>query len=96
MVFRGGGGGDGGLDDENRNVTGGICLCLCSPLIESRLFAAFGEAFITTFRTFITPFELLKKLTYRYEVFHCQVNDQKQRAAKEVFSLLVRVVNDLT
>lgn len=70
--------------------------CLPSPLIVSRFFSAFGEAFITTFRTFITPFELLKKLTYRYEIFHCQVNDQKQRAAKEVFSLLVRVVNDLT
>lgn len=58
---------------------------------------AFCEAFITTFRTFIQPLELIEKLTHRYSVLFCQMNnDQKQRAAKETFSLLVRVVNDLT
>ena len=57
---------------------------------------AFGEAFITTFRTFITPLDLIEKLTHRYTIFCCQVNDQKQKSAKESFSLLVRVVNDLT
>lgn len=59
-------------------------------------FTAFGEAFITTFRTFISPLDLIEKLVHRYTVFCCQVNDQKQKAAKESFSLLVRVVNDLT
>lgn len=59
-------------------------------------FIAFGEAFITTFRTFITPFALIEKLTQRYSFFKCQIIDQKQRAARESFSLLVRVVNDLT
>ncbi|XP_065076424.1 guanine nucleotide-releasing factor 2 isoform X4 [Ochlerotatus camptorhynchus] len=57
---------------------------------------AYGEAFITTFRTFISPLELIQKLTYRYSLFHCQMVDGKQKAAKESFSLLVRVVNDLT
>ncbi|XP_035892827.1 guanine nucleotide-releasing factor 2 isoform X3 [Anopheles stephensi] len=57
---------------------------------------AYGEAFITTFRTFITPLELIQKLSHRYTVYHCQMNDAKQKAAKESFSLLVRVVNDLT
>ncbi|EAT33919.1 AAEL013817-PA, partial [Aedes aegypti] len=57
---------------------------------------AYGEAFITTFRTFISPLELIQKLTYRYSLFHCQITDGKQKAAKESFSLLVRVVNDLT
>ncbi|XP_049538800.1 guanine nucleotide-releasing factor 2 isoform X2 [Anopheles darlingi] len=57
---------------------------------------AYGEAFITTFRTFITPLELIQKLSHRYTVYHCQLNDAKQKAAKESFSLLVRVVNDLT
>lgn len=56
----------------------------------------FGEAFITTFRTFITPLELIEKLTHRYTLFCCHNNDQKKKAAKESFSLLVRVVNDLT
>ncbi|KAJ6637477.1 Guanine nucleotide-releasing factor 2 [Pseudolycoriella hygida] len=57
---------------------------------------AFGEAFITTFRTFISPLELIEKLIHRHTIFYCQINDQKQKAAKESFSLLVRVVNDLT
>ncbi|XP_034490493.1 guanine nucleotide-releasing factor 2 isoform X2 [Drosophila innubila] len=58
--------------------------------------AAFSEAFITTFRTFIQPIDVIEKLTHRYTYFFCQVHDQKQKAAKETFSLLVRVVNDLT
>ncbi|XP_032594459.1 guanine nucleotide-releasing factor 2 isoform X1 [Drosophila grimshawi] len=57
---------------------------------------AFSEAFITTFRTFIQPIDVIEKLTHRYTYFFCQVHDQKQKAAKETFSLLVRVVNDLT
>ncbi|KRG06865.1 guanine nucleotide-releasing factor 2 isoform X6 [Drosophila mojavensis] len=56
----------------------------------------FSEAFITTFRTFIQPIDVIEKLTHRYTYFFCQVHDQKQKAAKETFSLLVRVVNDLT
>lgn len=59
-------------------------------------FIAFGEAFITTFRTFITPLDLIEKLTHRYSIFCCQMSEIKQKAAKESFSLLVRVVNDLT
>lgn len=62
------------------------------PLVR----AAFSEAFITTFRTFIQPIDVIEKLTHRYTYFFCQVHDQKQKAAKETFSLLVRVVNDLT
>ncbi|XP_036676112.2 guanine nucleotide-releasing factor 2 isoform X3 [Drosophila suzukii] len=57
---------------------------------------AFCEAFITTFRTFIQPIDVIEKLTHRYTYFFCQVQDNKQKAAKETFALLVRVVNDLT
>ena len=57
---------------------------------------AFGEAFLLTFRTFIEPFDLVDKLIYRYNFFSCQNNDLKQKTAKESFSLMVRVVNDLT
>lgn len=60
------------------------------------VFTAFGEAFITTFRTFITPIDLIEKLVHRYTLFCCQISEQKQKSAKESFSLLVRVVNDLT
>lgn len=57
---------------------------------------AFAEAFITTFRTIIQPLEVIEKLTHRYTIFCSQVSDKKKKAAKETFSLLVRVVNDLT
>lgn len=57
---------------------------------------AFGEAFLLTFRTFIDPYDLVDKLIYRYNFFSCQNNDLKQKTAKESFSLMVRVVNDLT
>jgi Rap guanine nucleotide exchange factor 1 len=60
------------------------------------LFLVFGEAFLLTFRTFISPAELIEKLIHRYNFFNNQNNDLKKRAAKEAFSLLVRVVNDLT
>lgn len=60
------------------------------------IIVAFGEAFLATFRTFIQPMDLVDKLTHRYSYFNCHINDQKQKAAKESFSLLVRVVNDLT
>jgi len=39
---------------------------------------------------------VIEKLTHRYTYFFCQVQDNKQKAAKETFALLVRVVNDLT
>ncbi|XP_055618388.1 guanine nucleotide-releasing factor 2 isoform X9 [Toxorhynchites rutilus septentrionalis] len=67
-----------------------------SDVTDEFLEDAYGEAFITTFRTFISPLELIQKLTSRYSLFHCQMIDAKQKAAKESFSLLVRVVNDLT
>lgn len=57
---------------------------------------AFGEAFLLTFRTFIDPYDLVDKLIYRYNFFSRQNNDLKQKTAKESFSLLVRVVNDVT
>lgn len=56
--------------------------------------SVFAEAFITTFRTFITPAQLIEKLVQRYTLYCCQLHEQK--AAKESFALLVRVVNDLT
>lgn len=59
-------------------------------------FTAFGEAFLLTFRTFISPSDLIEKLIYRYVFFNRQNTDLKKRTAKESFSLLVRVVNDLT
>lgn len=90
------------------NYRGSFCQCgnecrdvddvypKCPLLICDFFLLAFGEAFITTFRTFISPLELIEKLIHRHTIFYCQINDQKQKSAKESFSLLVRVVNDLT
>ncbi|KAJ8672768.1 hypothetical protein QAD02_004028 [Eretmocerus hayati] len=56
----------------------------------------YQEAFLTTYRTFMSPLELIKKLLRRHQRFSCSSDVAKQRAAREAFSLLVRVVSDLT
>uniref|UniRef100_UPI00398EE95B rap guanine nucleotide exchange factor 1b isoform X3 n=1 Tax=Pristiophorus japonicus TaxID=55135 RepID=UPI00398EE95B len=53
------------------------------------------EAFLTTYRTFIPPEEIIKKLHYRYEKFcHCP-DTFKKRVSKNTFFVLVRVVDEL-
>ncbi|XP_042898882.1 guanine nucleotide-releasing factor 2 isoform X2 [Parasteatoda tepidariorum] len=54
----------------------------------------YQEAFLTTYRTFISPHDLICKLLYRYNKF-IHVSDMRQRAARNSFALLVRVVDDL-
>uniref|UniRef100_A0A3B4F6M4 Rap guanine nucleotide exchange factor 1 n=1 Tax=Pundamilia nyererei TaxID=303518 RepID=A0A3B4F6M4_9CICH len=49
------------------------------------------EAFLTTYRTFITPEDLIKKLHYRYPF---QITLHK-RVSKNTFFVLVRVVDEL-
>uniref|UniRef100_A0A3Q4MGN3 CRK SH3-binding GNRP n=1 Tax=Neolamprologus brichardi TaxID=32507 RepID=A0A3Q4MGN3_NEOBR len=49
------------------------------------------EAFLTTYRTFITPEDLIKKLHYRYPF---QISLHK-RVSKNTFFVLVRVVDEL-
>ncbi|XP_032684143.1 guanine nucleotide-releasing factor 2 isoform X4 [Odontomachus brunneus] len=56
----------------------------------------YQEAFLTTYRTFMQPLELIQKLHRRHQRFSCSPDVVKQRAAREAFSLLVRVVSDLT
>ncbi|KAG7320894.1 hypothetical protein KOW79_015309 [Hemibagrus wyckioides] len=52
------------------------------------------EAFLTTYRTFITPEDLIKKLHYRYPLL--RVPDTfKKRVSKNTFFVLVRVVDEL-
>ncbi|XP_037028351.1 guanine nucleotide-releasing factor 2 isoform X3 [Bradysia coprophila] len=84
--------------EDGPDVKGGYvdALIVHASKVQKVNESAFGEAFITTFRTFISPLELIEKLIHRHTIFYCQINDQKQKAAKESFSLLVRVVNDLT
>jgi Rap guanine nucleotide exchange factor 1 len=52
----------------------------------------FSEAFITTYRAFITPFELISRLIYRG---HRMKEKQHKRASHNAFLLLLRVIDDL-
>ncbi|KAJ8920408.1 hypothetical protein NQ315_005274, partial [Exocentrus adspersus] len=54
----------------------------------------YQEAFLTTYRTFISPYDLITKLIRRYNHFYYQP-DKKPRS-REAFALIVRVVSDLT
>ncbi|XP_072310720.1 rap guanine nucleotide exchange factor 1b isoform X13 [Eucyclogobius newberryi] len=53
------------------------------------------EAFLTTYRTFITPEDLIKKLHYRYTRFCHSPDIFKKRVSKNTFFVLVRVVDEL-
>ncbi|XP_008287554.1 rap guanine nucleotide exchange factor 1b isoform X2 [Stegastes partitus] len=53
------------------------------------------EAFLTTYRTFITPEDLIKKLHYRYTTFCHSPDTVKKRVSKNTFFVLVRVVDEL-
>ncbi|KAL7853303.1 hypothetical protein AOLI_G00201470 [Acnodon oligacanthus] len=53
------------------------------------------EAFLTTYRTFISPEDLIKKLHYRYTHFCHSPDTFKKRVSKNTFFVLVRVVDEL-
>ena len=55
----------------------------------------YQEAFLTTYRTFLSSEALVERLLYRYGTFQRSEDPARQRAAKNAFSLLVRVVDDL-
>ncbi|XP_022322491.1 uncharacterized protein LOC111123983 isoform X7 [Crassostrea virginica] len=55
----------------------------------------YQEAFLTTYRTFITPHELIDKLLYRFHKFH-HASEKKKKVARNTFSLLIRVIDELS
>lgn len=55
---------------------------------------SYQEAFLTTYRTFISSYDLVEKLIGRHQFYVCQP-DKKARA-REAFALLLAVINDLT
>ena len=52
----------------------------------------FSEAFLTTYRAFITPYELISRLIYRG---HRMKEKHHKRASHNAFLLLLRVIDDL-
>ncbi|XP_029407210.2 guanine nucleotide-releasing factor 2 isoform X3 [Bactrocera dorsalis] len=83
-------------DEDGPDIKGGYIDALIVHASRVQNDNAFIDAFITTFRTFIQPIDVIEKLTHRYTIFFCCQNDHKQRVARETFSLLMRVVDGLT
>ncbi|XP_062584214.1 rap guanine nucleotide exchange factor 1-like isoform X5 [Saccostrea cucullata] len=55
----------------------------------------YQEAFLTTYRTFISPHDLIDKLLYRFHKFH-HASEKKKKVARNTFSLLIRVIDELS
>jgi len=78
-----------------------VVLCQCWSTYTRGIVLAvvedflYQEAFLATYRTFIDPSLLIKKLLYRYSELSASSDGQKRKLANNTFSLLVRVVNEL-
>jgi Rap guanine nucleotide exchange factor 1 len=53
----------------------------------------YQEAFLTTYRTFVSPSDLIDKLVQRYEFF--SQFETKKKIARYAFSLLIRVIDEI-
>ncbi|KAJ6651850.1 hypothetical protein lerEdw1_016423 [Lerista edwardsae] len=89
--------------DDGPDVRGGSgdILLVHATETDRKDLVLYCEAFLTTYRTFMTPEELIKKLQYRYPLggprgkfCHCP-DTFKKRVSKNTFFLLVRVVDEL-
>ncbi|XP_026480839.1 guanine nucleotide-releasing factor 2 [Ctenocephalides felis] len=83
-------------DEEGPDIRGGHPDALIVLATKAKNELLYQEAFLTTYRTFITPQALVQKLCYRHQRLVCQPDTARQRAAKEAFSMLVRIVSELT
>ncbi|XP_055964823.1 rap guanine nucleotide exchange factor 1 isoform X5 [Sorex fumeus] len=83
--------------DDGPDVRGGSgdILLVHATETDRKDLVLYCEAFLTTYRTFITPEELIKKLQYRYEKFSAFADTFKKRVSKNTFFVLVRVVDEL-
>ncbi|CAJ0575076.1 unnamed protein product, partial [Mesorhabditis spiculigera] len=55
----------------------------------------YQEAFLSTYRTFVTSHDLLQHLTHRYVYMALSPEASSQKAARLTFSVIVRVVDEL-
>ncbi|KAM9206594.1 rap guanine nucleotide exchange factor 1 isoform 2-T2 [Dugong dugon] len=83
--------------DDGPDVRGGSgdILLVHATETDRKDLVLYCEAFLTTYRTFITPEELIKKLQYRYPKFSPFADTFKNRVSKNTFFVLVRVVDEL-
>ncbi|XP_015989353.2 rap guanine nucleotide exchange factor 1 isoform X2 [Rousettus aegyptiacus] len=83
--------------DDGPDVRGGSgdILLVHATETDRKDLVLYCEAFLTTYRTFIAPEELIRKLQYRYEKFSPFADTFKKRVSKNTFFVLVRVVDEL-
>ncbi|XP_077707277.1 rap guanine nucleotide exchange factor 1 isoform X13 [Canis aureus] len=83
--------------DDGPDVRGGSgdILLVHATETDRKDLVLYCEAFLTTYRTFITPEELIKKLRFTYEKFSPFADTFKKRVSKNTFFVLVRVVDEL-
>uniref|UniRef100_A0A8D2A535 CRK SH3-binding GNRP n=1 Tax=Sus scrofa TaxID=9823 RepID=A0A8D2A535_PIG len=85
--------------DDGPDVRGGSgdILLVHATETDRKDLVLYCEAFLTTYRTFISPEELIKKLQYRYPCpkFSPFADTFKKRVSKNTFFVLVRVVDEL-
>ncbi|ELV12677.1 Rap guanine nucleotide exchange factor 1, partial [Tupaia chinensis] len=83
--------------DDGPDVRGGSgdILLVHATETDRKDLVLYCEAFLTTYRTFLSPEELIKKLRYRYEKFSPFADTFKKRVSKNTFFVLVRVVDEL-
>ncbi|GAB1597568.1 rap guanine nucleotide exchange factor 1 isoform X2 [Argonauta hians] len=75
---------------------GSVDALLVHATVASKSDFMYQEAFLTTYRTFITPKDLVEKLLYRFHKFQHVSDTSKKRLARNAFSLLIRVLDELS
>ena len=81
-------------DKQGSTLVGGaIDALIVEATNSSKKNLVFHEAFLTTYRTFISPMELINKLLYRERRFRERGHN---KASKNSFFMLLRVVDELT
>ncbi|XP_076331667.1 uncharacterized protein LOC143236891 [Tachypleus tridentatus] len=82
-------------DEEGPEIRGGpVDALIVQAAKAGKKGFLYQEAFLTTYRTIISPVELIDKLIYRFNKF-IHMTDTKERATRNAFSLMVRIADDL-
>ncbi|GAV07928.1 hypothetical protein RvY_17704 [Ramazzottius varieornatus] len=84
-------------DGKGPTIKGGVVDALIVEATRaSKKDFAYQEAFVATYRTFIPSSELIEKLLFRHGHFsHASCDQREQSAARDTFTLLIRVVEEL-
>src|SRR5688572_16090586 len=70
-------------------------LCIALYVCYVAVLLMYQEAFLSTYRTFISTSSLIDKLLYRYNKFSKSSDAKKKKLSRNAFSLLIRVTDEL-